>query len=467
MSAAQLTFLGAAGAVTGSRHLIAAGGTRLLIDCGLFQGLKALRERNWLPFPVPPDSLDAVLLTHAHLDHSGYLPRLVAQGFRGPIWATPATIDLVQILLLDSAQLQEEEAEYANRKKHTRHAPALPLYTIAEAEVALRRLRPLPYGQRRVIAPGLAARLDDAGHILGSAIAEVWVEGTAHDSDVPTLVASGDLGRYDMPILRDPTPVRAGRILVMESTYGDRLHPAGSPDEALAAVVREAAAREGILLIPAFSVGRTQDLLYTLRQLEQAGTIPVLPIVVDSPMAIEATEIYTRHREAYDTEALNLERRGISPLAPQGLSLARTRDQSMALNDWRRPAIIIAASGMATGGRVLHHLRRLLPDARTTLLFVGYQGEGTRGRLLLDGAREVKIFGAMVPVAATVRRIDGFSAHAGQDELLRWLGGFTAPPARTYLVHGEGAAATTLARLIAERLGWSVSVAADGETVPL
>jgi metallo-beta-lactamase family protein len=466
---AELSFLGAAGTVTGSRHLVRSNWGRLLIDCGLFQGLKELRERNWTPFPVKPRALDAVLLTHAHIDHSGYLPRLVAQGFRGPIWATPATADLCRIMLLDSAHLQEEEAEYANRKGHSRHHPALPLYTVAEAEVALRRLRELPYGQRAEVAPGIDVRLSDAGHILGSAIAELWVAGAARstDGDEPDLVASGDLGRYGTPIVRDPTPIAAGRTLILESTYGDRLHPTNDPAQELARVVRETAARGGILVVPSFAVGRTQDLLYNLRALQAAGAVPVLPITVDSPMAVEATDLYVRHREDHDLETLQLEQSGIKPLAPRGLSFARTREQSMALNEASGPAIIIAASGMVTGGRILHHLRRLLPDPRTTVLFVGYQGAGTRGRLLLDGAPQIKMFGEMVPVRARIERIDGFSAHADQNEILRWLGGFRQPPAHTYLVHGEDGAATTLAALIHERMGWTVSVATDGQTVPL
>ena len=460
----RLTFLGAAGAVTGSRHLVETDQARVLIDCGLFQGEKALRERNWAPFPVEPRTIDAVVLTHAHIDHSGYLPRLVAKGFDGPVYGTPATLDLCRVLLLDSAHLQEEEAEYRNRKGRTRHTPALPLYTIAEAEVALRRLRPLPYGQRSQVAPGVTVRLNDAGHILGSAIVELWA---GPGDGPPVLVASGDLGRYSRPILRDPQPVAQGRTLIMESTYGDRRHPVEEPADQLAAVVRQAVARRGILLIHAFSIGRTQDLLYILRELQNAGAIPVLPITVDSPMAVEATEIYARHHEAHDLEMDALERQGHSPLTPQGLSLARTRDQSMALNTQAGPAIIISANGMCTGGRILHHMRRLLPDPTTIMLFVGYQGAGTRGRQLLDGAREVKIFREAVPVRASVQRIEGFSGHADQGELLRWLAGFSTPPGHTYLVHGEPDAAATLASVIHDRLGWNCAVAADGQVVSL
>jgi metallo-beta-lactamase family protein len=455
-----LTFLGAAGTVTGSKHLIESGKTRLLLDCGLFQGLKGLRLRNWAPFPMPPSSIDAVLLSHAHIDHSGALPRLGREGFRGPIYCTRGTADLLQIMLPDAAHLQEEEAEFANRHRTSKHQPALPLFTTADAERVLTQVRPVAFNESFTPSPGVSARFINAGHILGAGLVEVAIGGR-------TLVFSGDLGRYGVPIMRDPDPVPAADVLLVESTYGNRLHPADDSSDKLVTAVRRAAQQKGWLLIPAFAVGRSQEILYDLRGLEDAGRIPPLPVYLDSPMAIEATVVYARHPEEHDADLRKVEASGERPFAPKGMRICRTAEDSKRLNDIGGPGIIIAGSGMATGGRILHHLVRRLPEERTTVLFVGYQAAGTRGRLLREGAREIKMLGQSVPVRASIMVSDSYSAHADQGEILRWLGGFARPPATTYIVHGEPDAAGALQALIASRLKWNAVVAQDGQRVGL
>ncbi len=457
-----LRFLGAAGTVTGSKYLVSANGRRVLLDCGLFQGLKELRQRNWSKPPFEAGSVDAVVLSHAHIDHSGYLPLLVRHGFRGPVFCTPGTADLLGVLLPDAAHLQEEEAATANRYGYSKHRPALPLYTAQDAQVALRLTEPCPYGERFPVTPGMAAILRRAGHILGSASVELQF-GEA----VPfRLVFSGDLGRWDRPILRDPEPVPEADTLLVESTYGDRGHPP-DPMDALARVVREAARRGGALLVPAFAVGRTQELIWMLRQLEEANRIPSLPVYIDSPMAINVSDIYCRHPEdhALDMKLLMDEKR--CPLCCKQYHLARTPEESKALNHHAGPLVIVSASGMATGGRILHHLKLRLPDPRTTVLLVGFQSVGTRGRALQEGARTVRIHGQDVPVRATVETLGGLSAHADREEILRWLSGFRRPPGQTYVVHGEDRAAQGLAEALQTRLGWKARVARDGETVPL
>jgi metallo-beta-lactamase family protein len=449
-----LQFLGAAGTVTGSMHLLETGGRRILLDAGLFQGLKPLRLRNWAGRLAEPRRVDAVVLSHAHLDHSGYLPLLVRQGFRGPIHCTPATADLLGVMLRDSAHLLEEEAERANRYGYSKHRPALPLYTVADAEAALALLDSRRFGKPYDVVSGVTALFRRAGHILGAATIELVTAGA-----VPRrLVYSGDLGRWDRPLLRDPEPVLKADVLLLESTYGDRLHP-GNGEAELARIVRDAARRGGVILVPAFTVGRVQELLWLLEHLEETGRIPALPVHLDSPMAIEVNEIYARHADELDPGAR----------LPTGkrVHLARTPEESKRLNDITGPAIIVSASGMATGGRVLHHLSLRLPDPRTTVLLVGFQAAGTRGRSLQDGAREVRMLGRDVPVRATVESIDALSAHADREETLRWLGGFTRPPRQTYLVHGEPAAAAALAQAIEARYRWAVRAAADGETVEL
>jgi Predicted exonuclease of the beta-lactamase fold involved in RNA processing len=452
-----LTFLGAAETVTGSRHLLESDRARVLLDCGLFQGLKALRARNWQPPPLDPARLDAVVLSHAHIDHSGYLPRLVHAGFAGPVYCTPATADLLGVLLPDAAHLQEEEAAFANRHGTSRHTPALPLFTVDDAARVLRQLRTADFGAAFAPGPGVETRFTHSGHILGAGLVECRLGGRL-------VVFSGDLGRYDVPIMRDPDPVREADVLLLESTYGDRLHEVDDRRERLAGAVRRAADGGGWLLIPAFAVGRAQDVLFDLRQLEEAGRIPSLPMFLDSPMAIEALAIYSRHVEEQD-EALRREvAAGTKPYAPRRFQISKTVDDSKRLNETAPPGIILAGSGMATGGRILHHFRRLLPDPKTTVLFVGYQAAGTRGRLLRDGAGELRMFGEAVPVRATILVSDAYSAHADRGEILRWLDGFRRPPGMTYLVHGEAGAAESLRQAVAAR-GWRVEIARDGQRV--
>jgi metallo-beta-lactamase family protein len=453
----SLTFLGAAGTVTGAKFLLEAGPARVLMECGMFQGLRELRARNWAPPPLDVRRLDCVLLSHAHIDHSGYLPRLARDGYQGPIYCSPGTADLLRIMLPDAARLQEEEAEFRNRERATRHQPALPLFTEADAARALTLVRSVPFERALTSAPGVTATFHLSGHILGASIVDVQADGRR-------LVYSGDLGRYDVPIMRDPAVVDGADTLLVESTYGNRRHPADDGTPAIVQAVERAVAQRGVVLVPAFAIGRTQDLLYLLRELEGAGRIPGVPVYLDSPMGSEATKIYARHAEEHDDAAQRVAQAGGEPFVPRHFEVARTRDDSKRLNELEGPAVIIAGSGMATGGRVLHHLRRRLPDPRTTVLFVGYQAAGTRGRLLRDGAQRVRIFGADVPVRAAVLATDALSAHADQAELLRWLGGFRRAPSRTFCVHGEPDAAAALRDAIGAQLGWPCEVAADGAT---
>jgi metallo-beta-lactamase family protein len=458
---ATLTFLGAAGTVTGAKFLVEAPGARLLLECGMFQGLRELRARNWSPPPLDVGSLDAVVLSHAHIDHSGYLPRLVREGFGGPIFCAPGTADLLGVMLPDAARLQEEEAEFRNRTHATRYDPALPLFTTEDAERALALVRPVPFTTRFAPAPGVEARLLVSGHILGASIVEVTTAGRR-------LVYSGDLGRYGVRVMRDPDPVSEADVLLVESTYGNRSHPPGDGSDALVEAIERAVARSGCLLVPAFAVGRTQDLLYMLRELEDARRIPALPVHLDSPMGIAATAIYARHPEEHDEAATRIAGAGGRPFVPANFAVSQSADDSKRLNGLAGPAIVIAGSGMATGGRILHHLRHRLPDPRTTVLFVGYQAAGTRGRLLRDGADRLRIFGEDVPVRATILATDALSAHADRDEILRWMGGFRRPPTATFTVHGEPAAAIALRDAIEATLGWpNCRLAVDRETVPL
>jgi metallo-beta-lactamase family protein len=460
--AVRLRFVGAAGTVTGSKHWLRTEQHQVLLDCGLFQGLKQLRLRNWARPLFAASEIDAVVLSHAHIDHSGALPLIVAQGFRGPIFCTPATADLLAVLLPDSARLQEEDAERANRRGYSKHHPALPLYTTQDAERALRLVERRSYGESFEATADMTARFRRAGHILGSASVEIEVlRPQPH-----RIVFSGDLGRPGRPILCDPEPVPRADVLLVESTYGDRAHPPDASGQ-LARIVNACAERRGALVIPAFALGRTQELLWTLRQLEDERRIPELPVFVDSPMAIDVTEIYARHPEDHDLEMAQLVEAGRSPLRPHRLRIARTRDESKALNQLAGPLILLSASGMATGGRVLHHLRERLPDTRTTVLLPGYQAAGTRGRALQEGARSVRIHGADVAVRARVESLDGFSAHADRSEILAWLGGFETPPRRTYVVHGEPSAAEALAQAIRALWRSDVEVAQDGSEVAL
>jgi metallo-beta-lactamase family protein len=462
-AAATLQFLGAAGGVTGSKYLFSYGDDQVLIDCGLFQGLKELRLRNWAPVPIDLARLRAVILTHAHIDHSGYLPRIVGKGYKGPVFATPGTCDLLGVMLPDAAYLQEEEARYANRKGYSKHSPALPLYTVEDAERSLTLLRPVRMEESVEVIKGVFLDYGRVGHILGAGSVQLSFQ---RNGQKRTLMDSGDLGRYDRPILKDPEPAGTADWLLIESTYGNLLHPKESEAE-LRKVIRETAEQRGCLLIPAFAIGRTQDLVYTIRKMEDAGEIPPMPVYVDSPMGIEATEIYSRHTAEHDFEMAQLSNHERNPLRSRNMVVARSAEQSKAINNSKGPLIVISASGMVTGGRVLHHLKHRLPNPDTTVLLVGYQAEGTRGRSLQDGAKEIRMLGEVVPVHAKIKVLDGFSAHADQGEILRWLGTFKKAPRRTYVVHGEPPAANALAEVIRERLKWQVEVAKHQQIVAL
>ena len=455
----SLQFLGAAGTVTGSRFLLRSGGRRVLFDCGLFQGLKELRLRNWAPPGFDPAAVDAVVLSHAHLDHSGYLPLLVRQGFRGPVFCTPGTADLARILLLDAAHLQEEDAARANRRGYSKHKPALPLYTTADAEAAIGLLSTYDAHETFAVVPGVRVTFRHAGHILGAAIVDV---GIGERGRTTRLVFSGDLGRWGRPLVPDPELVPAADVVLVESTYGDRRHPE-HPDEKLAALLHEVAAARSVLLVPAFAVGRTQELLHLIRGLEDAGRIPAMPVFVDSPMAIEVTGVYLRHLDVGSAG------QPFDPalLRPAHLRLLRTPEESKSLNDHPGPMIVVSASGMATGGRILHHMRRRLPDPTATVLLAGFQAAGTRGRALLDGARDIRIHGELVPVRARVVAIDGLSAHADCDDLVHWARGFTTRPRHAWVVHGEPQPADSFAACLRNQLGWDARVAQDGAVVSL
>jgi metallo-beta-lactamase family protein len=453
---ATIECLGAAGTVTGAKFLLEVAGRRVLVDCGLYQGLKELRLRNWDRLPVAPERIDAVLLTHAHIDHTGYLPRLGKDGFAGRTWATRGTADLLRIMLPDSGHLQEEEAAYHNARGTSRHRPALPLYTAEEGAHAAAGVTGVAYGAPVRVVPGVQATFRLAGHILGSA--GVVVDVAADGDPGRRIVFSGDVGRYAVPVLPDPAPIGEADYVLVESTYGDRRHDAEPIADQLARAVGAAIGRGGLLVVPAFAIGRTQELLYHLRTLEEAWRIPRLPTFVDSPMAIEATAIYCEHPDDLDERERAEVLAGRCPLSTADFHLARTVEESKAINERRGPAVIIAASGMATGGRVLHHLRVRLPDARNTVLLVGYQAVATRGRLLQEGARSVRIFGEDVPVRARVETIHGLSAHADADGLLRWLRTATRPPRRVFVVHGDPGPAAALAGRIRQELGWEAAV---------
>jgi metallo-beta-lactamase family protein len=447
-----LRFLGATETVTGSRFVVDTPHARVLVDCGLFQGLKALRLRNWEPFPIAPESIDAILLTHAHLDHTGYVPALGRAGFRGRIFATARTRDLCRIVLPDSGHLQEEDAAYANRKGFSKHAPALPLYTAEEARRVVERFTVVPFDLSVEVAPGLRATFRRAGHILGSATITLDVEGAR------TLVLSGDLGRPTHPLLRPPAPLPGADVVVVESTYGDRRHADRASLQRFADAIERTAQRGGVVVIPSFAVDRTEVVLFHLRQLVQTGQVPNLPVYVDSPMALAALEVYRQALAAGSPEINPGVRADPDPFNPGRLIETPTTAQSIAINAQRCPAIIIAASGMATGGRVLHHLAQRLPDRRNTVMLVGFQTEGTRGRSFLDGVRSVKMLGRYISVRAEVVHVPAFSVHADQRELLDWLRTVPQPPAMTFVVHGEPTAAEAFHRLIEETLDWTAAV---------
>src|SRR6516225_8836266 len=453
---AKITFLGAARTVTGSKYLVEAAGKRLLVDCGLFEGSKELKQRNWERLPVDPRTIDWVLLTHAHIDHTGYLPRLVRDGFRGPIYSNAATHELCALLLPDSAHLQEEDSQYAAKKGYSAHRPPLPLYTVAAAQTALEEFRVIPRADKFAISPQFSVRPHDAGHILGSC----WLELTITENGRQTLVVfSGDVGRYDQPILKDPEPPKDADFLLCESTYGDRDHPAGSVEDELADVVNRTAKRGGSVVIPAFAVGRTQTLMYYLRRLEEQQRIPHLPVFVDSPMAINVTSLYMSHHEDHDTDFSALENRGNhDPLNCHEVHMTRTVEESKKINEVVTPCIIISASGMITGGRIKHHLARRLPDSRNAVLLVGYQAEGSGGRLLQEGAKYLPLFHEQVPVRAEIVDVGQLSAHAGKSELLRWLSGVQVKPRQTFLVHGEPPALDSFRTAITAQFHWPVTI---------
>ena len=461
-AAPVLSFLGGAGTVTGSRFLLDTPDARVLVDCGMFQGLRRLRRANWEPFPVPPASIDAVVLTHAHLDHCGYLPALTRDGFAGPVVATAGTADLAGIVLSDSAHLQEEEAAYANRRGFSKHHPALPLYTADDAERCLGRFRPTPFGRPVDVASGVRVTFSPAGHILGSSTVLVEV-----DHPGRRIVVSGDLGRPNHPILRPPSPPAGADAILVESTYGDRRHE--DPEvatELLADAVRRTVARGGTVVIPAFAVDRVEVILLALRRLVADGRIPAVPIYADSPMALAVLDVYRKAIANHDPE-VHLQPGPDDPFDPGTLTEVRTQRESIALNSVGFPSIIISSSGMATGGRVVHHLAQRLPDPRNTVVLAGFQAEGTRGRALADGVRSVKILGRYVPVRADVVDIGAFSVHADGDELLAWLGAAGRPPDVVYVVHGEPTASATLCRRIGAERGWHAVVPSELERVRL
>ncbi len=464
MSAAPLlTFLGGAGTVTGSRFLVETPDARVLVDCGLFQGLKQLRLRNWQRFPVDPSSIDAVVITHAHVDHVGFLPALVRDGFGGTVHATADTRALAGIVLPDSGRLQEEEAAYANRKGYSKHRPALPLFTEADANRSLRSFESRPFHHEHTIAPGVHLTLQPAGHILGSATATLRLDAAAGGR----VVFSGDLGRPTHPLLVPPSPIGTARVVVMESTYGNRDHDDEGVIERFADTITRTAARGGTVLIPAFAVDRTEVILYHLHRLMDAGAIPRLTVYVDSPMALAALRVY---RRAVDEGADDV-RAGIAGwdglLDGDHIVEVHHPEESKALAGVHVPSIIVSASGMATGGRVIHHLRRLLPDSRNTVVLPGFQAPGTRGRALVDGAPQVKMFGQYVPVRADIVDLPAFSVHADRTELCDWLATADQPPSTVYLVHGEPAASDALAEQVRNQLGYTAVVPTDGERVVL
>ena len=466
---ATISFYGGVGTVTGSKYLLEHNGRKVLVDCGLFQGLKELRERNWQTPLFDPRDIDAVIITHAHIDHTGFLPRLVKLGFQGKVFTSRATCDLLKILLPDSGRLQEEEADYRNRKNLTSHSPALPLYDERDANDALQLLEPIPNDGGAVeICDGFKASFNVAGHILGASLVLVELEKARAGVDSIRFLFSGDLGHYDQPIVKDPTAPTTADYVMCESTYGNRLHDSSvSSEDQMADVLNDAAKRNAPVLIPAFAIGRTQEILFLIRELEEAGKIPVLPVRIDSPMAAQATQIYNRFTEEHDEEYASILMKKRHPLRTGSMLTTSSRDESIKLNDERGTRVIISASGMMTGGRVLHHAMRILPNENATLVFVGYQAAGTTGRRILDGEREVKIMKEWIPVRCRIERIAGFSAHADWKAVLRWLENLQNVPKMLFTTHGEPDAAEAMAGHIRDRFGWNVSVPQYGDTIEL
>jgi metallo-beta-lactamase family protein len=465
-----IQFLGAAGTVTGSKHLISTGGGadgkagfQALIDCGMFQGAKEWRLRNWQPTPVPAASIDAVVLTHAHLDHCGWIPRLVREGFQGPIYATPATIDLCGIILPDSGHLQEEDANFYNKHKKSKHDPALPLYTLAEAEASLQYFRPVQFDETTQLTAEISFLFVRAAHILGSSMVELNLN---TNGQARRLLFTGDIGRVrdqniapGKVVRSGPTEGETADLLVMESTYGNRQHPTDDPRPKLAELIRATVQRGGSVVVPAFAVERTQKFLFMLKELMESGQIPRVPVYCDSPMAIKAVEIFLEHTEECTDETCRLVGQYGSPLQWPGFHFASTPEESKKINDARVPVIVISSSGMVTGGRVLHHLMQRLPDPKNTVIFIGFQAPGTRGAIIKGGAPEVRIFAENIPIRAQIAAFEQFSDHADPPELLEWLHTFRREPAVTYLVHGEPPAALQLRDTMTKELGWNVQVA--------
>jgi metallo-beta-lactamase family protein len=455
---AKLTFLGAAGCVTGSKYLVEAAGKKLLVDCGLFQGTDDLKDRNWKPLSVDPRTIDYLVLTHAHLDHTGWLPVLVRDGYNKPIFANPATIELTEILLKDSGHLQEEETQDAQKHKWSKHPDPKALYTAADVDPVLRLLKPMPRFGGFDLSPEFHFESYDAGHILGSSSLELTI---TENGKKTVIVFSGDIGRYDQPILNDPkTPTtRQIDLVLCESTYGDREHDPSDPLQQLGDIINRVVERGGSIVIPAFAIGRTQIFMYYLRQLEDLQRVPKVPVYVDSPMALSATDLYLKYKEDHDTEFAREEQRGGDPLNVHEFHLARSVQDSKNINDVKTPCIIVSASGMVTGGRVLHHLLHRLSDPRDCVILGGFQAEGTRGRALEEGAKTMKLFGQVVPVRAEIVEMGQLSAHAGKSELLRWLTGLQVPPKQVYLTHGEPEAAQSLQQAITTNFHWKAVVA--------
>ena len=450
----ELCFLGATGTVTGSKYLISSGSTHLLVDCGLFQGLKMLRLRNWDRVPVELSTLSAVVLTHAHIDHSGYLPLLVKQGFKGTVYCSAATRDLCSILLPDSGRLQEEQAEYANRHQFSKHHPALPLYTEEDAELALQHLIAVDFGKDISIGSEMTICLHPAGHIPGAASVTVRDKKTS-------IIFSGDLGRPDDPIMNPPTPLQGADYLVVESTYGNRKHAEVDAQQLLGEIISRTAKRDGVVIIPAFAVGRTQMLLHYIRLLKDAGDIPDIPIYLNSPMAVDATDIFVSYHAEHRLSLQQCE------AACSVAKIVHTAEDSKALNRRKGPMVIIAGSGMSTGGRVVHHLKTFAPDPRNTILFAGFQAEGTRGAAMLKGVESIKIHGEYVPVLAEIASIDSLSSHADYTQILEWLKKMKHAPRQVFVTHGEQEAATAMVQHIDETLHWPARVPEYMEIVQL
>jgi metallo-beta-lactamase family protein len=464
----RLQFLGAAQNVTGSCHMLEVAGARILVDCGMYQE-RELKSRNWDPLPVPARTVSCVLLTHAHLDHCGRLPKIVQQGFKGPIFCTPATADIARIVMMDAAKIQEEDVAL-KKKRHAKENrtgpfPLQPLYTIADVEATIPLLTPVEYDMPLQIAPGAEAVFRNAGHILGAASVHVRA---GVNGGTRTIVFSGDLGRWDAPILRDPVPVSEADYVLIESTYGDKEHKETStiPDT-LAGIINETRRAGGNIVIPTFAVERSQDLLYHLNLLEVAGRIPRMPVFLDSPMAVSVTEVFRRHQELFDEETRAMLSKGIHPCDFSGLKTCRTADESKAIREQAGTSIILAGSGMCTSGRIKHHLVNNISRPESTILFVGYQAAGTLGRLILEGAKEVRILGQTYPVKARVAKVNGFSAHGDRRELLRWLTGLRQPPRQVFAIHGEPEVAASFAKYVHDQTGWSTTVAEYQRSVSL